>query len=250
MPNFQQQLQQLGFSQKEAAVYLAALELGSASVQMISEKAGVNRATTYLMIESLSNRGLISAFIKEKKRLYAAESPERLISMIRLQRQTLEARESEVLVFLPSLLALHKTHDTKPQIRYLEGEEGLRTMREMFFKLQGEFVQIVPFDQVKKHQTIQQTKQEHHERIEKNAVPHRALIFVKESDTGKIKRLPGGEVRFVSDQLFPIQSEITIREDHVLIVSYTEKLLSVVIVSQEIADSLRALFELGWKGAE
>ena len=40
------ELQKIGLSEKEAKVYLAALELGQASVQNIARKAEVNRATT------------------------------------------------------------------------------------------------------------------------------------------------------------------------------------------------------------
>ena len=71
------ELTHLGLGEKEALVYLAALELGPAPVQDISHKAKVNRATTYVMIESLSTRGLISTFVKGKKRYYSAESPDR-----------------------------------------------------------------------------------------------------------------------------------------------------------------------------
>ena len=60
MSDLIQELGHLGLSEKEAAVYLASLELGPAPVQDISHKAKVNRATTYVMIESLMGRGLIS----------------------------------------------------------------------------------------------------------------------------------------------------------------------------------------------
>ena len=40
---FENELQQLGLSEKEAKVYLASLELGSTSVLEISKKAGLKR---------------------------------------------------------------------------------------------------------------------------------------------------------------------------------------------------------------
>ena len=43
-------------SEKEAAVYLAALQLGWVPVQDIAKLSKVNRATTYVMIESLKKR--------------------------------------------------------------------------------------------------------------------------------------------------------------------------------------------------
>jgi len=72
------ELEKLGLSDKEAAVYLASLELGPSPVQVISRKAEVNRATTYVMIEVLLQKGLMSTFDKGKKTMYTAEKPERL----------------------------------------------------------------------------------------------------------------------------------------------------------------------------
>ena len=73
------ELKKFGLSEKEARVYLAALELGQASVQDIAKKSAVNRATTYLMIESLEKRGLMYKLIKNKKKLFAADTPERFL---------------------------------------------------------------------------------------------------------------------------------------------------------------------------
>ena len=58
---------ELGLSEKEASVYLASLELGASSVQKISQQAKINRATTYVIIESLSKKGLMSTMEKAGK---------------------------------------------------------------------------------------------------------------------------------------------------------------------------------------
>ena len=62
--NYIQDLQQIGLTEKEAKVYLAALELGEKAVQVIAQKAGVNRATTYFILESLIEKGLQRAINK------------------------------------------------------------------------------------------------------------------------------------------------------------------------------------------
>ena len=79
----------LGLSDKEAKVYLAALELGSGTAQMIAGKAGVNRATTYVVIESLMKMGLMSTYDEGKKTFFTASPPEKL-------REFLENQESKV----------------------------------------------------------------------------------------------------------------------------------------------------------
>ncbi|MEY4744239.1 MAG: hypothetical protein RL272_184, partial [Candidatus Parcubacteria bacterium] len=64
------ELQKIGLSENEAKVYLAGLELGPSTAQMMAAKATVSRPTTYIMIESLIKRGLMSSFQKGKKRYF------------------------------------------------------------------------------------------------------------------------------------------------------------------------------------
>ena len=60
-------LERVGLKGKEASVYLALLELGTASVESIAKKAGTKRPTTYLVLDDLQNRGLVSIVPQQKK---------------------------------------------------------------------------------------------------------------------------------------------------------------------------------------
>ncbi len=62
------QLQKIGFSDKEAAVYLASLELGPATILELAKKAKVKRPTVHVLVEGFIKRGLASSFEKGKKR--------------------------------------------------------------------------------------------------------------------------------------------------------------------------------------
>src|SRR4051812_11252942 len=92
-------LEQIGLTSKQALVYLALLELGSASVQSIAQKAGLKRPTTYLILDELQQKGVVS-LVPQKKSLFTAESPERLLSDIHRKEEVFKR-------FLPELLALH-----------------------------------------------------------------------------------------------------------------------------------------------
>ena len=60
----EQDLKNLGLSEKEAIIYLASLELGPSTIQEISKKAQIKRSSTYDMIRFLMERGLMSEFTK------------------------------------------------------------------------------------------------------------------------------------------------------------------------------------------
>ena len=51
-------LQNYGFSEKEAKVYLTTLELGSSPASSIARRSEINRATVYTLLEELKKRGM------------------------------------------------------------------------------------------------------------------------------------------------------------------------------------------------
>lgn len=244
------ELVHIGLSEKEAQVYLSALELGPAVVQDIAKKSNVNRATTYVMIESLAARGLMSTFVKGKKRFFSAETPERLLSIVRLQKRELEEKENEVTAALPKLQALYNAEGVKPQIRYLEGPEGILSVHQIFQEMPGEFLEIVSIDDVDKIQDLIGHKQEEHrEELKKRGANYRLLAVMQSTDMSKVPHLPGGEVRVVPAEKFPMHGDIVVRGNTVFLYSFKHTLLGIIVTSQEIADTMRAMFNLAWEGA-
>src|SRR3990172_512112 len=100
-------LEKLGFSEKEAKVYLAALELGEDSVQNIAKKAGINRATTYVILEKLMASGLISTYEKGKKTFIVAEDPKELLQILEEEKQEVLNREKDLKSNLSQLAAIY-----------------------------------------------------------------------------------------------------------------------------------------------
>lgn len=248
MEDLKKELEHLGLSEKEASVYLAALEMGPSPVQDISHKSKVNRATTYVMIEALAGRGLMSTFQKGKKRFYAAESPDRLMSIIETQQKTLKEKRSELETALPMLTALYNAEGAKPQVRYLEGPEGAHTVRQIVEKQKGDFIQIVPLDDVHKMEEMLHGRDEHLQILVKQGM--KARIMVTTEDSNSLKKLPptpGFEFRVIHPSEFPIHGEMSVRGNHVFLFSHRSALVSVVIVSQEIADLMRSLFDMAWE---
>lgn len=244
------ELKHLGLAEKEASVYLASLELGPAAVQDISHKSKINRATTYVMIESLSARGLMSTFVRGKKRFYTPENPERLLSILRVQQKELEEKEKEFEKTLPFLNALFNAEGAKPQIRYVEGFEGLKTIHQTFEKLEGEYIQILPLDDAMASPELEADRPRHVSALLAEKTTHRILAITDKYAPADLPDVGIGEMRMIPASEFPMHGEIVIRGNHVFLFSYRSAVLSVVIVSKEIADTVRALFELAWKGAK
>jgi len=130
----ERELQNFGLSEKEAKVYLAALELGTATIQELSKKSCVNRATTYIQVESLIQRGLVSSTDRQKKSLFIAEKPQRLIEILTDKKTKVEELENKFTGLMPDFEAIYNVHADRPRVRFLAGEVGLNFWRNEVYK--------------------------------------------------------------------------------------------------------------------
>ena len=75
-------LLQLGLSESEISVFLTLLQSEPLSVQDISRASGINRVTIYAALDSLEKRGLVAETKKGMRRLFVAERPEELKTIV------------------------------------------------------------------------------------------------------------------------------------------------------------------------
>jgi len=249
MEDLVHELMHLGFSDKEAAVYFAALSLGPAAAQDIARRSGINRATTYVLIDSFIKKGLMSTFLKGKKKYFNIEAPDRLLSLIHLQKHELEEREKSFLLFLPQLLAVYHSEGVKPQIRYLEGVEGISSLMKLFEETPGEFIEFVSIDDVEKVRGFFQHRTKHLENLRQHQATYRLLAVMKDLDFSRIPFVPGGEVGFLSVDKFPLHGDISVRGNTVFMYSFQEQMIGVIITSSDFANTIRQLLNLAWEGA-
>lgn len=121
-------LQQLGFSEKEISVYLASLRLGPSSVRKIADEAMVNRGTTYDILKSLVNKGLVSYYHQSKHQYFIAEDPQKLTDLIdEKYHEVLEAR-GRIHAIIPQLKSIYNNAQEKPVVKFYEGHAGAKTI--------------------------------------------------------------------------------------------------------------------------
>ena len=118
MEHLTEPLKNLGLSEKEVLVYLALLQIGTATPYQIAKKAGVKRPTAYVIAEELVKKGLIIHIPGEEKKLYIAKKPDAFFE--EQEEKLLAARK-----ILPELRSYQKNVTEKPSILYFEGLDGL-----------------------------------------------------------------------------------------------------------------------------
>ena len=118
-------LQKIGLSDKDAEVYLACLELGTQPASVIAKKAGLKRPTTYLILEGLLKKGLVSEYTGSSVKYFTSVSPEYLLNFVEKQKRELTSHQRELERYLPQLQSLTNPYSINPKVRFYEGVEGI-----------------------------------------------------------------------------------------------------------------------------
>lgn len=240
------ELQTLGLSEKEAAVYLAALELGPETVQHLARRAGVNRPTAYVQIESLKQKGLVSEVERGKKTLFMAESPERLKSLLNVAEKEIDFKRAEVERVLPGLQELFASRGEKPRVRFFEGKEAAKAMADEYLKVKNKKIEsFINLDRVldifPKH-LQDYTPRRIAKGIRGYVIYNRAQGPLPElNDPAKLR-----QAKYISAEVLPILADIDIFDDKVSLATYKEKPINVLIESKEITETLRGIFYFTW----
>lgn len=231
-------LKKLGFTDSESRIYLISLEMGPASVQDIARKAKVSRVTTYAVIESLAERGLMSSVQKGKKTHYTAESPERLISFVQGRMQEMESTLREVKTGISDLSLLQRGE--KPVVKIFEGQEGIRAILDDIKASNSTMIyELGNIDAIKnifpQLDSIKPFKQE----LSRRRISSKTIYLSK----NEFQARPFSEVNYVPDD-YNFTGDITVYGNKVALYTFKGKLISVLIESEELAQTFKEFFRL------
>ena len=237
------ELNSLGISEKAGKIYQAGLMLGTTSVQELARKSGLKRPTVYLHVDELVKQGLFEIVPINKKTYYRAANPEVLEE--RLKRQLLHFQNE-----LPALVALRGSTLGKPQIRIIEGKEGVvdiyKELKEanslrfwsnvgpVFGPFHNEYMDLA-------------------ETIRKNSVNAKEIIAdTKESRrySRLLSKIAGPTYSARTATVEGIENDTGIFGNVVIIFRLHElNFFAVRIEDKTIADTMRAIFDMSWKTA-
>ncbi|MFA5995570.1 MAG: helix-turn-helix domain-containing protein [Patescibacteria group bacterium] len=242
--------EQLDFSPKETSIYLALLELDSATPTQISKKTNLNRTSCYDILESLMKKGLISKFKKKSKIYFHAGDPKRLIHYLEREREEfdkkIKTQQQLVQQVLPELASLLHPQSTKPKVTFYEGEKGMREAYEDTLTAQESILAYANVETM--HEALPNFFPEYYARRSKAKVAIKALMPQNKSSQERAKQ-DKAELRessFLPDKEATFSPEVNIYNDKVLIASWKEK-MAVVIESREFAQLQKLIYQLVWE---
>ncbi len=236
-------LRSAGLSDKEAAVYLALLELGPSTAYRIGPKAKLKRPITYVVLEQLQRRGLTSVVPQGDRKLYVASEPGKLLGELEHSRELYKR-------FLPNFEALYQSTEgkEKPQVQLFEGDEGIRHVydeilkaREVsFFATIRDFMEFYPEFADELIAGANAGRLRVREILSQN--PADLAFAARVRGTANYEhRLAHAGSEFLTDNcLF---------SNKVTFFAYQPFRFAVVISSKAICQSITTLFELAWRAA-
>lgn len=242
-------LTELGFSHKEAIVYLSLLELGPSSATEIARKAKINRTTSYDILESLSSDRLVRLTGKAKVKKYAAENPSKVISFLEGRLEQARENLSAANALLPQLLSIYNTKE-KPRVKFYEGIDALKEAFEDTLTAKGEIVAYAAGGDMFNAVSEKYFRDYFKKRAAKNI--HIRVIVPADEEVRSIIVNNKEELRtsiLVPKSMFDFSIETNIYDNKVMIASWREK-FAVIIESADIANAQRNIFELSWEGAK
>jgi len=237
--NLEKILENYGLTERQAKVYLACLEMGSASVQKISVTAGIPRSTVYEVLDFLRGKGFVSTFQKKRTKYFTAEDPQKIIIQAKGSVEMLE--ES-----LPRLRAVYKQAGTQPTVRFYQGKEGMKIILE---EMLGEANELRSFASEDIFHLFGDWWTKYIQKRIKNKIPVRVII--PESSLAHQRQELGPEqLRTVKiiPKVYEHHGFVLVWKNKVAIFTFKKELMALVIESEEVASVQKSVFEFIWDG--
>ncbi len=247
-------LQKIGFSEKEAKIYLNLIHLGPQPASVLSERALINRTTTYDIIEGLTKKGLINSIKKDGITYFKALDPKQLLNYFEREKveqtRKIEKQQKEIEALLPALISLENPESTKPKVTFYEGEKGMRQAYEDTLTSSETILAYANVEDM--HKGLPNFFPDYYSRRGTEKKIHIKAIFPDNKASRERHKKDKSENReslIIPAKNYNFSPEVNIYENKVLIASWREK-MAIIIKSKEIADFHKKMYQLCWKSAK
>lgn len=244
--NLTKALLQMNLTEKEIVVYLVLLEKGSLPVQDIARQTGINRVTIYAAIDELKSKGLVAESRKGKRKLFIAEDPETLKSLLNEKTEQLEKEKASLEnIILPALKAININQESKPQIKFFEGADGINKVYDEYILKSADVIACGSYDSVLKVSSWESEKK-YIEEMRERKILFRGIL----EDTQINRKFNEISKGVMHNKFLPkgekVSADILVFGPMVALISY-EKKSATLIEDESIANSIRMYLQFMWE---
>ncbi|MBT4384625.1 hypothetical protein HON22_05730 [Candidatus Peregrinibacteria bacterium] len=239
-------LQALGFSEKESMVYINLLELNEGICSSIARKAGIQRSTTYSILDQLAKKGLVSMRKIDNHLRYRAIDPKVFLERKRKEHKKQGKSIGALEKSLPILMDLHSDFTTTPQMEVFHGKDGLIQIMEDTLTTSTEILCWANVDLaangILKEYYPQYIKKKVERKIWLKGIflSNKLGKLWKEREKTELR-----EVLLIPKEKYPFKNEINIYDDKVSIISHEDQ-TGIIIRNKTMADTQRIIFDFAF----
>jgi len=234
----QKLLQEIGFTETEAEVYLTLLRIGSSTAGIIARKAGIHRRSVYDATARLSEKGLVGYIVENNRKYFEAVDPENI-------KKLLEEKQRAFDDILPQLKTKYHGVVEKQETLFFKGKNGLKIIFEDQLKTNKEILIIGASTTA--HEIMKYYIYNFNKRRERQNISMRLLY--NEIDRKK-RSLNNVKIKYLPAE-FQNPAAMNIYGDKVAIIHWSqERPFAIVINEKDIAQGYRNYFEMLWRNAK
>ncbi|MGM5488610.1 MAG: TrmB family transcriptional regulator [Nanobdellota archaeon] len=249
--DYRPDLMGLGLTDGEARVYLALIRLGASTVGPISKESGVTYSNVYDILERLMKKGIASYMLRSKTKYYQASGPEQLEGYLHKKELEISEQKDRLRSIMPSLLELQK-NTTRQDAEMFIGIKGIKAAyAKLFedFKTEDEnlvfYIHDPAYSDIADRTFVDLTEMIGHTRF--RAIFSASFRGAEAVEALKHNQKAHYELRYVD---FPIPGNMEICGERMLLVSWTDPIIAVLIRSRSMAQHFKDYFESVWQIAE
>ncbi len=234
-----------GLDEKEVKVYLAGLELGTASVLELSRRTTLPRTTLYPILERLEHQGVFKVGKQKNTKVYIAETPDVL-------KVHLDERAALFSKTLPALDALTGSVEDGPGVTFYEGSDGFKRIWKSIMQSGVKEYRMITsgtglLDYVKEPYLVKRVIAD---RLEKKIFSKQLIRDSR--DARKIVEKDKEELR--ESRFLPstinLPSTVIIFAEQVAFITTRKENTMILLASGDVALTYRTLFDLIWDKAD
>lgn len=247
MTSWEKLLRTLGFTESESKLYLISLESGPATIQDLAKKAKISRVTAYASVDALMRNGLMSTLQQGKKRMFSAESPERLIAFVHTRVRHMETTLKEVEASVDELRLLQRGE--KPVVKLFTGKEGIKAIQaDMLATAPKALDEFGNMDELFRLYPTEEHRQffTDFDKLK----PKRRLVFY--TDKSELRKgFPDEHIADVKElKSHPLYGDVMVYGNRVALSTLRGELIYILIESQDLADTFRLMFDHIWRDVQ
>lgn len=235
---------QLGFSNKEAEVYLALLEFGTQPASVIAKRTGHPKSTILFLFDGLVQKGYIRKSQRGRAQYFHANPTD----LEKFKSKEIEESKDVLSKTIPLLQEFKTPYSSEPKITFFEGVNGCKKAYSMILESKTEVYEFgVHGDLAEKFgekfmNNFIRSRMKN--QIKLKAIAKKDAIHERLSKKNKAELR---ELKYAQKEDGTLYSSMAIFEDKVLLLNLFQDAFAILIDNREVAETMRTIFRMAWK---